>query len=427
MLKKLIKGKRGIWSGVVLLVLYSAVVVYSSSSNLAFQYYQGNNAPIAMKHVIHVLMGFVLMIAVSNIPFRFFKNSSILVYIFALVLIAMALVKGTTIDGASAERWINLFGFSFQPSELAKVAMVAFLARQLTKHQDKVDSFKKSFLYIILPIVLICLAIIKSSFSSAAFIFAISFAMLYVGNYSWKNLSKIIGLGLAGFALVLTVFYFAPNISNRMGTWKARVERFMSDEQSMDDNYQSEHAKMAILKGSVSGVGPGKSTHKYFLPQSNSDFIFAILVEEYGYFVGAFIPLGFYFFLFFEFIRVANQATSDFGKLLVFGLGFSIMFQTFINLGVASGLLPVTGQTLPLISAGGSSIWMTCISIGIILSVSEASIIKRNEDIERFRAIAETNASLAEGEAEMDNQPFNREQFIKKDIKRMLNENKNRG
>lgn len=424
-MNKLIKGDKSVWISVLFLVAYSSLLVYSSSSNLAYQYHGGSSLPIGLKHVAHILMGFALIVLVSNIPFRFFYNTSILVYIAAIVLIFIALTRGTTIGGASAERWVRIFGFSFQPSELAKVSIILLLSRQLVKHQDKLQSFKKSFLYILAPILLLFAFVFKSSLSSATFIFFISFVLLYIGNYSTKNLLKMAGSGILIMVLVISIFKFFPSVANRFDTWEARIERFIGEEQhDPDGNYQSDHAKMAIVRGHYTGVGPGKSVHKYFLPQSNSDFVYAIIGEEYGY-GGMIFPIIVYLFLVFRFLTIANHALNDFGRLLVVGLGFSILLQAFINMGVAVGLLPVTGQTLPLISAGGSSIWMTCIAIGVILSVSHSSILAKKELEEELLERAKNTLEISRSMAMAEGRVFDEKAYLKEEVKRLKSEYKN--
>jgi cell division protein FtsW len=364
-----IKGDKYIWAIAVLLSLVSIVLVYSSSSHLAFAFKQGNTFSFLVKHLIHLGIGFFIMWALSRIPFKYFYNSSILIYGLALLLVFWAMSGGETISGANASRWIRIAGFTFQPSELAKLALFVLLARNLVHYRDRLHSFKQSFFPVLGPVILICGLILPSNFSTAAIIFMISFLIMFVGRYSLKWLSAMILIGLVSLGLFYAIVTKFPEVSNRVGTWKSRIESFT--DKSSDGNYQVNHAKTAIARGGVWGKGPGKSVQKYFLPQSSSDFIFAVIVEEYG-FVGGVFVIVLYLFLLFRILRIASKSDDDFAVLMTIGLGFSIISQAFINMSVAVNLLPVTGQTLPLISAGGSSVWMTCAAIGLILSISNS-------------------------------------------------------
>lgn len=362
-----IKGDKYIWAIAILLSLVSIVLVYSSSSHLAFAYRQGNTFSFLVRHIIHLGIGFFIMWSLSRIPYKYFYNSSILIYGLSVVLIVWAISGGETIGGANASRWIRIGGFTFQPSELAKVALFVLLARNLVHFKTKLYSFKQSFLPILGPVILICGLILPSNFSTAAIIFMISFLIMFIGRYSLKSLGAMIGIGIASLGIFYLLVTAYPNISNRVSTWKARIESF-SDEDSKG-NYQVNHAKTAIARGGVWGQGPGKSVQKYFLPQSSSDFVYAVIVEEYGR-IGGFVVILLYLMLLFRVLRVASKCEDDFAILMAIGLGLSIISQAIINMAVAVNLLPVTGQTLPLISAGGSSVWMTCAAIGLILSIS---------------------------------------------------------
>ena len=363
-----IKGDKYIWAIAILLSLASIVLVYSSSSHLAFAFKQGNTISFLLKHLIHLGIGFGIMWMLSRVPFKYFYNSSIIFFGIAIIMICWAISGGQTINGANASRWIRIAGFTFQPSELAKLSLFVLLARNLVHYKDKLHSFKQSFLPILGPVILICALILPSNFSTSAIIFMISFLIMYIGRFSlkWLGVMLIIGIGsIVLFYLVVTKF---PNVSNRVATWNARIECYFDQDCK---NYQVNHAKMAIARGGMWGQGPGKSVQKYFLPQSSSDFIYAVIVEEYGRVGGLFI-ISLYLMFLFRVLRIASKIDDDFAILITIGLGFSIISQAFINMAVAVNLLPVTGQTLPLISAGGSSVWMTCAAIGLILSVSNS-------------------------------------------------------
>jgi len=364
-----IKGDKYIWTLVTILSLVSIVLVYSSSSHLAFAFKQGNTFIFLVKHKIHLGIGFFIMLALSRIPFKYFYNSSILIFWLAIILIVWAISGGETMDGANASRWVRIAGFTFQPSELAKVALFVLLARNLVHFRDILYSFKKSFVPILGPVILICLLILPSNFSTAAIIFLISFLIMFIGQYSLKSLGAMMLIGVASLSIFYITVTAFPGISNRVSTWESRIESFTND--SSKGNYQVNHAKTAIARGGIWGAGPGKSVQKYFLPQSSSDFVYAVIVEEYGR-VGGLFVIVLYVLLLIRILRVASRCHDHFALLMVIGLGLSIVSQAFINMAVAVNLLPVTGQTLPLISAGGSSVWMTCAAIGLILSVSNS-------------------------------------------------------
>ncbi|MDA8945735.1 FtsW/RodA/SpoVE family cell cycle protein [Flavobacteriales bacterium] len=363
---KYIKGDKYIWTIVVLLSLVSIVLVYSASSHLAFAYKQGDTLSFLIKHLFHLGIGYFIMWLLSKVPYKYFFNSSILVFGLAVLLVCWAISGGESIDGANASRWIRLSGFTFQPSELAKVSLFVLLARNLIQYKDKLNSFKASFFPILGPVLLICGLILPSNFSTSAIIFMISMIILFVGRYSLKWLGIMLLIGITSLASFYAIVTNYPTISNRVATWNSRIECYF-DKTCV--SYQVHHANMAIARGGVWGKGPGKSVEKNFLPQSSSDFVYAVIIEEYGRFGGLFVIL-LYLSLLFRVLKIASKTDDDFAVLVVVGLGVSIVSQAFINMAVAVNLLPVTGQTLPLISAGGSSVWMTCAAIGLILSIS---------------------------------------------------------
>ncbi len=244
-----------------------------------------------------------------------------------------------------------------------------YVSRYLARNKGKEINLKESFLYLWAPIGVVLLLILPANFSTTAITFSMVMLLVFLGGYPVKYLASILGIGIVALALfVLTVKAFPDTMQNsRINTWTNRVENFMSGES--EDNYQAEKAKIALASGEIYGKGPGKSVQKNFLPQSSSDFIYAIIGEEFGL-IGAILIILFYLGLLFRIVIIATKIESIFGTLLVLGVGLPIVFQALINMAVAVGLLPVTGQPLPLISTGGTSIWMTCFAIGIVLSVS---------------------------------------------------------
>jgi cell division protein FtsW len=293
------------------------------------------------------------------------------------------LIKGTVIAGANASRWIQVpfIGVSFQTSTLAFIVLMVFVARYLSKKREVAISFQNSLWELWTPVFVTLMFILPANFSTAALMFSMVLMLVFVGKYPLKYIGFILGMGVAGLMMFVLVSKAFPDAKffNRVKTWESRIENFATDKPDEDD-YQIEKAKIAIATGGIQGVGPGKSVQKNFLPQSSSDFIYAIIVEEYGL-IGGIAILALYLLLFFRFVIASHKANTLFGKLVVVGLGFPIIFQALINMAVAVELLPVTGQTLPLISSGGSSIWMTCIALGIIISVT-----KKDEEIAEEKA-----------------------------------------
>ena len=366
-----IQGDKAIWAVVALLALFSFLPVYSASSNLAYLYGDGSTLPFLLKHFAHLVLGFAILYGVHKIPYHYFRGLSIIALPVIILLLLITITEGTMIEGANASRWIRLpfVGVTFQTSTLAAVVLMTYVARYLSRIKDKEITFKETLLPLWLPVFIVLGLILPANLSTTAIIFTMVIILVFVGGYPLKYLGIILGAGLLFLTLfVLTAKAFPGVFPNRVDTWISRIENF-SDNEDTEADYQIEKAKIAIASGGVTGLGPGKSIQKNFLPQSSSDFIYAIIVEEFGM-IGAFFLLFLYLLLLFRLIIVAHKASSMFGKLLVIGVGLPIVFQALINMAVAVELFPVTGQTLPLISSGGTSIWMTCLAIGMILSVS---------------------------------------------------------
>ena len=373
-----LKGDKGIWSFVALLALFSFMPVFSASSNLAFMNNgTGNTLSYLVKHAVHIIVGFFMIYRLHKMPYHYFRAISKIMLPVVWLLLGYTLFKGTVIGGANASRWIQVpfVGITFQTSTMASIVLMIYVARYLSKTRETPVTFRNSLWELWTPVGFTLMFILPANFSTAALIFSMVILLVFIGKYPLKYIGSIILIGIIAFSFfILVVKAFPDAFPNRVDTWMSRIESFTSDKPDEDD-YQIEKAKIAIASGGIYGVGPGKSVQKNFLPQSSSDFIFAIIIEEYGL-IGGLGVLVLYMLLFFRFIVAAHKCNSMFGKLLVVGLGFPIIFQALINMGVAVELLPVTGQTLPLISSGGSSIWMTCIAIGIILSVT-----KKEEEI----------------------------------------------
>jgi cell division protein FtsW len=361
-----------LWALVIVLLVFSFLPVYSASANLAYiGKGTGNTTKYLIKHFGHVVIGLGLLYSVHKIPYRYFRGLSVLLIPVVVLLLIYTAMQGTVMGGASASRWMTVpvIGMKFQTSTFAFVVLMAYVAKYLASIKDKVVTFKQSLLPLWLPVGLILMLIVPFNLSTAVLIFCMILITCFVGGYPIKYLLSIIGIGLLALTLfVLTAKAFPGLFPNRVDTWVSRVETFGGEGDS-DSNYQVERAKTAIANGYPFGVGPGKSATKHVLPQSASDFIFAIILEEFGLVGGLFI-LSLYLFFLFRLIIISTKSETVFGQLLVIGVGFPIVFQALTNMAVAVNLIPVTGQTLPLISSGGTSILMTCMAVGIVLSVS---------------------------------------------------------
>ncbi len=375
---KNIEGDRAIWAIVTVLAILSFLPVYSASTNLVYVVNNGTTTFHLFKHAFLLSCGFLIIYAVHKIPFRYFSGGSVLMIPFVILLLIYTLTQGTVIGGANASRWIQIpfIGVGFQTSTLAGLVIMVYVARYLARNKDNNITFKETILQLWLPVAIILALILPANFSTTAIAFLMVLLLTFIGGYPLKYIASVVGIGVLGLALfVLTAKAFPDLMPNRVDTWTSRIENF--SDKNADEGYQVEKAKIAIASGGLQGRGPGKSIQKNFLPQSSSDFIFAIIVEEYGLF-GAIVVILLYFMLLFRIVMAAKKASSIFATLLIIGVGLPIIFQAIINMAVAVNLFPVTGQTLPLISSGGTSIWMTCFAIGIILSVTADKEKKEN-------------------------------------------------
>ena len=368
---KYIKGDKVVWLVVLLLAILSVLAVYSSIVTLAYKYKDGDTFYYLFKHVVILVIGFLLMILAHNIHFKYYSRISQIALFLSIPLLLLTLITGANINEASRWLVIPVINQTFQTSDLAKLALIMYLARFLYKHQDNIGDFKHTFLPIMLPVIVICGLILPANFSTAAMLFATSLIVMFVGRISLKYIFSLIGIGIVCLTIMLLIAKVKPDLLPRADTWVKRIESFSSG--SKEGNYQADQAKIAIATGELFGKGPGKSTQRNFLPHPYSDFIYAIIIEEYGFIIGGLGVIMLYLILFFRGIKIARKAETTFGSLLAIGLSFSLVFQAMINMAVAVNLFPVTGQPLPLVSMGGTSIWFTCLAIGVILSVSRTN------------------------------------------------------
>ncbi len=362
-LSQRIKGDIWIWLIVLVLSVFSILAVYSATGALAYQKYEGNTFILVFKHSTMVVAGLILMYIAHRINYRYYSAIAKLMLLISIPLLIYTLFFGSTLN--EAKRWITIpiINQTFQTSDWAKLALIMFLASELTKRQERIKDFKKGFLPIFSSVLVIFLLIAPSNLSTALMIFGTSILILLIGRVSFRQIFIVC---LGGAVILTGIILLGP----RRETYKSRITAFMHPEKADPDKaYQANHAQMAIATGGLFGKGPGHSLERNYLPQAYSDFIFAIIIEEWGFTAGI-ILLFLYLFLLYRCIRIITKSPKAFGALLATGLSFSLVTQALANMAVATHLIPVTGVSLPLVSMGGTSILFTSMAFGIILSVS---------------------------------------------------------
>ncbi len=360
-----LQGDRVIWTIVILFAALSVIAVYSSTNLLAYREKGGDTEFYLLKHGFFIIGGLLITYLCYLLPYQVFaKVAKILLYI-TIPLLLYTLVFG--VDVNNARRWITIpiISLTFQASDLAKLALVVYLARELARRQDHIKDFQSSFLPILIPVVLVCILIAPANLSTALMLFATSILLMIVGRVKMQHILGLIGIGVLAFGVLFLIGMAFPELT-RAGTWVARVQEFLFD---TDGGYQLQQSKIAIAKGGFIGEGPGNSIQRNFLPSPYADFIYAIIIEEYGLFGGAFL-LGLYVILFIRSVRLVTLCEGAFGALLTMGMSLLIVLQALANMAVSVHLVPVTGLTLPLISMGGTSLLFFSMSAGMILSVS---------------------------------------------------------
>lgn len=365
-LTKYFRGDSILWALLVALSLLSLLAVYSSTFTLAYQYRSGHVGYYLFKHIIFIVFGFIVAYVTHLVPYRFYSRIAHLLVLVSVPLLLLTLFFGRNINEAS--RWLTLPGtnISFQTSDLAKLALIMYVARLLSLKQEKIRSYQEGFLPILIPILIICVLIMPANLSTAIILFATSAVLMFIGRVRFTYLSAMI-IGMAAVVSILILIAVKSDWSGRWETWRNRITHHV--EQDSEGNYQAEQSKIAIATGGFFGKGPGNSMQRNFLPQPYSDFIFAIIIEEYGL-VGAVFVILLYLVLLFRAGVLVRNSTRTFAAFLAFGLSLLLVMQAMVNMAVAVGLLPVTGQPLPMISMGGTSILFTSAAMGIILSVS---------------------------------------------------------
>ncbi len=393
-----VKGDRYIWLVVFVLSVFSILAVYSSTETLAYKSAGGNTEYYLIKHSVILLFGIFLMYLSHLIPYKYYSRIAQILLWLSVPALLYTMFSGNEVNDAS--RWITLpvINLTFQTSDLARFALIMYTARVLSKKQEKIDSFKEAFIPVILPIAIICALILPENLSTASVLFFTCIVLMFIGRVNFKYIMLTVGAGIILLSVVIGLSYLLPDVG-RLGTWNSRVESFVHGGNE-DEEYQVVQSKIAIAKGMVFGVGPGNSTQKDFLPYPYADFIYATIIEEYGMAGGIFVIFLYLVFLY-RCIKIVAKAPSSFGALLAVGLGLCLCIQAFVNMGVAVHLLPTTGLTLPLVSMGGTSLWFTSLSIGIILSVSREIELKENPETETEEAEETVEAEEPDSEEEV--------------------------
>ncbi|MCQ4035888.1 FtsW/RodA/SpoVE family cell cycle protein [Kaistella montana] len=398
---ELLKGDKVLWSVILLISFFSVFPVYSASSNLEFIVNNGTTTTHLMKHMFFVFMGLAIMRSVGMVKYEHIgKLSSILLGIL-VILLALTSFTGQQIDGASASRWLKIPGtpISFQPSSFAYLFLIIYLCRYLTKTIKRERLPLENILYVFGPVLLVFVLVAKDNGSTALMILIVSLAVMLIGQLPKTYIFGFMGISSIAIGIFMFVALKTDLIqNNRVHTWMSRIETFSNSKKTTDvedetlkaKNYQVMQAKAAIVHGGITGMGPGKSALKQMLPQSASDFIFAIIVEEYGFF-GALFLIALYLIMIIRIVMIASKMPAFFGSLLVLSLGIMIFVQLSVNIAVAVNLIPVTGQPLPLISYGGTSMLVTYFQLGIILNISSRIQVYDEEGMGKKQNIEEIN------------------------------------
>ena len=396
---ELLKGDKVLWSVILLISFFSVFPVYSASSNLEYIVNSGTTTSHLMKHTFFVVLGLAVMRGVGFFKYEHLGKLSSILLAVTVILLGLTMITGQTIDGASASRWLKIPGtpISFQPSSFAYLMLVIYLCRYLTKTIKRDRLPIENIFYVFGPVLLVFGLVAKDNGSTALMILMVSLIVMVIGQLNKKYIVGFMALSSVVIGLFMFVALKTDLIeNNRVHTWMSRVETFTKKESQVEDevdkakNYQVMQAKAAIVHGGITGMGPGKSALKQMLPQSASDFIFAIIVEEYG-FIGATVLIALYLIMIIRIVMIASKMPAFFGSLLVLSLGTMIFVQLSVNIAVAINLIPVTGQLLPLISYGGTSMLVTYIQLGLILNVSSRIQVYDEEGMGKKQSIEEIN------------------------------------
>ncbi|MFO7922773.1 MAG: FtsW/RodA/SpoVE family cell cycle protein [Bacteroidales bacterium] len=379
-----LKGDKVIWAVIFFLSIVSLLAVYSSTGTLAYRFQGGNTTYYILKHFSIMMVGLAIIFITHLVPYKFYSRLSQLFLYASVILLCVTLIMGTTINEAA--RWLTLpgLGFTVQTSDFAKLSLIMYLARLLSQKQYEIKNLNDSFFRMLVPVIIVCGLIMPANLSTSLILFATSVILMFIGRIRTRYLMGLIGAGIFLLSIFVTVVLYSESDGGRLGTWKNRIESYVN--KTSEGNYQVEQSKIAIAGGGLLGRGPGNSSQRNFLPHPYSDFIYAIIIEEYGL-AGGLIVMFFYLWLLYRAGLIVKRSSRTFPAFLAAGLTLSIVIQAMINMAVVVNLLPVTGQPLPLVSMGGSSLVFTSIALGIIISVSngvqkQAAVDEENNDNE---------------------------------------------
>ena len=361
-----LKGDRTIWMIIAVLSLFSLLAVYSATGSLAWSARGGNTTVFLVTHAVRLAFGLFLVYLCHLLHYRQYQRAAPFLMLLTVPLLAFTLFFGQSLNDAN--RWLSIGGISFQPSEFAKIALIIYIARELTRKQDYISSLRDAFLPIIVPVLIVCGLIAPANLSTSLVLFVTCIMLMFIGRVSMQYIFLLGLLGIVLFAGLVAVGKLYPEANLiRVDTWISRVQEYLHTE---DGGYQVQQAKIAIAKGGVIGEGPGNSIIRNFLPYAYADFIYAIICEEYGL-VGGTLVLALYVLLFLRNVSLVTKSPKAFGSFLAIGLSLMLTVQALANIAVNVNLVPATGLTLPLISMGGTSMVFTSIALGMILSVSK--------------------------------------------------------
>ena len=389
-IKRYFKGDPVIWGVLIGLMLCSIPAIYSASDSMAIANHGGNIGAVMTRHIVLITIGFVIVFVLHHIHYRYYRMFASIILIFSVILLLVTFFLGTTINDAS--RWLKIpgIGFTIQTSDIAKVGLIIFVARELSARQNYIYDFKTGFVPIFLAIIVVAGLILPSNLSTALILASTCMILMCIGSVRIAHLFLGGLIIIAAFSLFLSFAVLMkksgveiPSVTGRVTTWINRVDIWNDDYDGKGDDYQREQAYIAIATGGFLGKGPGNSTQRALLPQSNNDFIFAIIIEEYGL-LGAIILLMLYTTLIVRTAMLVKKCNAVFPAFLAIGLALNLVIPAMLNMGIAVGLLPVTGQALTLVSWGGSSLLMSCVAMGIILSISR--------DVERIKPVTAEDA-----------------------------------
>ncbi|MGC9471387.1 MAG: FtsW/RodA/SpoVE family cell cycle protein [Bacteroidales bacterium] len=390
-IRKYFQGDRVIWAVIIVLSIFSLLAVYSSTGTLAYRKMGGNTLYFLIRHGLILGIGILIIFVTHMIPYKYYFRLSQLFLYLVVPLLFLTLLIGTSLNQAA--RWLTLpgLGITIQTSDFAKLALIMYTARMLSLKQDRIKSYREAFIPLIVPVVLVCMLILPANLSTSLILFATCMVLMFIGRVRIRHLLAFAGIGVLAIGLFITTTMLLDK-EGRVGTWRHRVEQFIRP--GGEEGYQVEQAKIAIATGGLFGVKPGKSVQRNFLPHPYSDFIYAIIIEEYGLIFGGIPIMLAYLILLFRAGVIVRKANRTFPAFLAIGLTLSIVIQAVVNMGVAVNLFPVTGQNLPMVSMGGSSLLFTGVSLGIILSVSRG-VEKELEEMEKTEDSTESDEQEA--------------------------------